>query len=162
METREILFHRDEPSEVVEAMAELARRGDGAGWINFRPLLDEDDLAHVPVRTTLGAWFSGRGPAIAMGTWMPPTTGSKAKPAQVGLAHGTGPNALARLDELGLGLPDGWVKRQDHAKHGVVAELPRDVDPAQVLTWLIVAATVLRTVIEPGTQWVAEVHLPNP
>lgn len=157
----EIPFHRDEQQSVNAAMRRLEARGDGEGWINFHPMLTDEERARVPERTTLGEWFSGRGPAVAMGTWTPPALGAKPRPAQIGLAHGTGPKALVRLGELGLGLPDGWVKRQDHAKHGIVAELPTGEDPARVVTWLIVAATVLRTVVEPGEQWAALVHEPG-
>jgi len=82
------------------------------------------------------------------------------RPAQIGLEHGTGPKALDRLAEIGVGLPERWVTRQDHAKHGIVAELPADEDPSVVLTWLIVAATVLRTVVGPGEHWIAVVHEP--
>lgn len=157
----ELPFHRDEHDEVVAAMRRLAARGDGRGWINLQPALSEDEYNRVPDRSGLGAWFSGRGPAVATATWTPPTTEGRAKAAQVGLEHGTGPDALARLDEVGVGLPTGWVKRQDHAKHGIVAELPADENPSVVITWLIVAATVLRTVVEPGEQWVALVHEPE-
>ena len=142
-------------------MRRLEGRGDGEGWINFHPMLTDEERTRIPERTTLGEWFSGRGPAVAMGTWTPPATGAKPRLAQIGLAHGTGPKALVRLDELGVGLPDGWVKRQDHAKHGVVADLPTGEDPSRIITWLIVAATVLRTVVEPGEQWAALVHEPE-
>lgn len=142
-------------------MLRLESRGDGEGWINFHPMLTDEERARVPERTTLGEWFSGRGPAVAMGTWTPSAVGRKPRPAQIGLAHGTGPKALERLDEIGVGLPDGWFKRQDHAKHGVVADLPAGEEPSRIITWLIVAATVLRTVVEPGEQWAALVHEPE-
>lgn len=157
----ELAFHRDQHADVAEAMRRLAARGDGKGWVNLLPALSEEEHDRVPDRSGLGAWFSGRGPAIAMATWTPPATIGRPRPAQVGLEHGTGPNALDRLAEIGVGLPEGWIKRQDHAKHGIVAELPPGVDPSVVITWLIVAATVLRTVVEPGEQWLARVHEPD-
>ena len=85
----------------------------------------------------------------------------KPRPAQIGVEHGTGPKALDRLAEVGVKLPQGWVKRQDHAKHGIVAELPDGEDPSVVITWLIVASTLLRTVVEPGEDWIALVHEPD-
>ncbi len=158
----EISFFRDDYAAVVETMARLEARGDGGGWINLSPVLSEEEERRVPQRSLLGAWFSGRGPAVAMATWTPSTAiGRRPRPAQIGLAHGTGPNALARLDEVGAGLPPGWVKRQDHAKHGIVAEVPARGDHGTVLTWMIVAATVLRTVVEPGMRWTALVHEPD-
>ncbi len=154
----EVPFHRDEHEAVAEAMRRLADRGDGQGWINLQPVLSEDEYNRVPDRSGLGAWFSGRGPAVAMATWTPPTREGRVRPAQIGLEHGTGPKALERLAEVGVGLPECWFKRQDHAKHGIVAELPSDENPSVVITWLIVAATVLRTSVEPGEQWIALVH----
>lgn len=132
-----------------------------AGWINLHPVLDEDEQARLPDRSGMAAWFSGRGPAVATATWMPATGGRRPAPAQIGLEHGTGPRALDRLAEAGVPLPTGWVRRQDHAKHGVVAELPGDVSPSVVITWLIVAGTVLRTLVEPGEEWLALVHEPG-
>jgi len=160
IEFEEIRFYRHECAAVVAVMHQLDQVGDGGGWINFSPVLTEDEERRVPTRSGLGAWFSGRGPAMAMGTWTPRAMGPKPRNAQIGLAHGTGPNALSRLSELGIGLPSTWVKRQDHAKHGVVAELPDGVDEEQVIEWLITAATMLRTVVEPGNQWVAIIHRP--
>jgi hypothetical protein len=160
-ETEAVEFHRDESEPVVAAMVELAERGDGEGWINIGPLLDEDQQWRVPERSGLAAWFSGRGPAVSLATWTPAAVGRKPRLAQLGVAHGTGPNALKRLDELGLGLPSGWVKRQDHAKHGIVVDLPRSADPTSVVRWLITASTALRTSVEPGTTWGAEIHRPR-
>lgn len=161
IELREIRFNRHDCGDIVAAMQALDAVGRGEGWINFSPVLTEDEEARVPMRSGLAAWFSGRGPAMAMGTWTPRAVGAKPRNAQIGLEHGTGPNALPRLSELGIGLPDGWVKRQDHAKHGVVAELPPGTDEEQVIEWLVTAATMLRTVVEPGNTWVAVVHSPR-
>ena len=101
-----------------------------------------------------------RGPAVSMGTWMPAARGRKPRPAQVGVEHGTGPKALDRLAEVGVELPQGWFKRQDHAKNGIVAELPDGVDLSTVVSWLVTVATELRTVVYPGDEWVAIVHEP--
>ncbi|MEO0495126.1 MAG: hypothetical protein AAF081_17100 [Actinomycetota bacterium] len=157
----EIGFHRDEHQLVVAAMQRLDRRGDGEGWINLSPLLTDEEQARVPERTTLGDFFAGRGPAVAMATWTPAVRGTKPRPAQMGIEHGTGPKALDRLAEVGVALPQGWVKRQDHAKHGIVAELPDGENPSVVITWMIVASTLLRTVVEPGDDWLALVHEPD-
>ncbi len=160
VEVDEIRFKRHQPDNVVVAMQRLTRHGTGDGWINFLPELSEEEEARVPVRSMLGAWFSARGSAVAMATWTPAATGRRPGPAQIGLDHGTGPKALARLDDLGIGLPVGWVNRQDHAKNGIVAELPNGVAESLVIEWLITAATALRTVVEPGDNWVARVHRP--
>ena len=97
----EVPFHRNEHEAVTDAMRRLTERGDGQGWINLQPALSDEEYNRVPDRSGLGAWFSGRGPAVAMATWTPPTLEGRMRPAQIGLEHGTGPKALERLaDEL--------------------------------------------------------------
>lgn len=151
-------FRRGETGEVVAAMRHLAARADGQGWINIGPELPDEDHARVPERPGLAAWFSGRGPAVAMGTWIPAS--AKGHPAQIGVEHGTGPKALHRLAERGLTVPPAWRKRQDHGKHGIVIDLPADADPGSVVHWLVVACTDLMSVVEAGDQWQAVVHAP--
>ena len=77
------------------------------------------------------------------------------------MAHGTGPNALRRLEEDGIALPTGWQRRQDHAKHGIVADLPAGADPVAVVDWLVRAVSALMTVVEAGDRWTAVVHRPE-
>ena len=157
-DTTEILFTRSEPNSVVAAMKRMSAVGDCEGWINLQPLLSDDQAGAVPEQTSIGAWFSGRGPAVANATWTPARQGRRFRPSQIGVAHGTGPHALDRLDEAGAGLPAGWFKRQDHAKHGIVAEVPDTEDLARVLDWVLTACQQLRTVVDPGEDWVAVVH----
>ncbi|RMH79374.1 MAG: hypothetical protein D6683_06190, partial [Actinomyces sp.] len=118
-----ITFRRHELAVVVGVCDELAAPGTGEGWVNIGPALTEEQMARVPVRSPLAAWFSGRGPAIPMATWTPPARGSRPRPVVVGISHGTGPNALDRLAEAGVVLAPGWRRRQDHAKHGIVVEI---------------------------------------
>lgn len=153
-------FRRDDTTRVVAAMEELAVRGDGEGWVNITPVVKDEDLMRIPDRSGLAGWFSARGPAVPVVTWMPPAAGGRPRPAQVGLAHGTGPNALPRLADEGLALPAAWTKRQDHAKHGVVADLPEGVDLGEVVDWLLAAASQLSPVAPAGDRWDAVVHLP--
>ncbi len=157
--TRDVIeFDRGDPSGLLAVMDEFATAGDKPGWINLSPSLDDQDAAQVPTRSGLAAWFSGRGPAIPMATWTPAVTRGRLRPAQIGLEHGTGPNALPRLRDAGISLPSGWTKRQDHAKHGVVVELPADVDHRAVVDWLVAAAVNLSPVVSVGSRWAAVVH----
>ncbi len=156
----EIVFDRDDAAEVVAAMQNLHERGDGLGWVNLQPCLSADQFGRVPERSGLAGWFSGRGPALPLATWTPPTVGARPVPAQLGLAHGTGPNGLDRLETQGVTRPSGWVKRQDHAKHGIVMALPDNVDLLDVVGWMVAAVTGLCQVVEPGSLWQAMVHQP--
>jgi len=134
----------------------------GAGWINVGPWLPDDVMMEVPVRSGLGAWFSGRGPQIPMATYIPGSdAGRRPTAAQVGVEHGTGPNALVRLSEDGHPLPHGWTRRQDHAKHGIVADLPSGVDLGEVVTWMVEAITYLSAFFEVGDRWRAVIHRPG-
>ncbi len=155
---RQISFERDDLSAVVSAMAETAAAPGADGWVNIGPALTDEQAAQVPARSGLAAWFSGRGPSVAMGTWMPAQTSGRSRAAQVGVEHGQGPNALKRLREAGLELPDGWVKRQDHAKHGVVVEIGADVELAAVVGWMVRAVTILTSGIEVGDRFIAHLY----
>ncbi len=160
MEVSEFTFARSDTTEVVAAMQRLSQTGEGLGWVNIGPALREDQLAALPAPTALGRWFSGRGPAVPMGTWTPPRSGRRPTPAVVGLEHGTGPKALQRLASAGVGLPEGWRKVQDHAKTGIVAQPHPSTPHAAVVDWLLDACERL-CVIELDGHWMARVHMPR-
>ena len=160
--TRQLVeFTRAAVDEVVAVMDELTSAGDGKGWINIGPALTDEEAASVPVRSGLSAWFSGRGPAVPMATWTPAATTARPRPAQVGVEHGTGPDALERLREAGSALPGTWTKRQDHAKHGIVADLPGEVSAGDVVRWMVDAVSVLSNGLVRRDAWMAVVHRPG-
>jgi hypothetical protein len=146
-----LTLRRSAPAELVEAVA--ARAADGRGWINLAPDLGDD---HPP--TSGGGWFSGRGPTVPHATYVAARAGRRGRvtPAQVGIEHGSGPQAVARLAEAGHPLPAGWRVRQDHPRRGLVAEVGPDTDPGRVVEWLLGAAAVLSGV-PTGDVWLAEV-----
>ena len=156
-----VRFTPDDRRPLVDAMAELAARGDGEGWVNLSPVVSDEDQMRLPERSGLAGWFSARGPAVPVATWMPAVVEGRVRPAQIGLAHGTGPNALPRLADEGVSLPADWTKRQDHAKHGVVADLPAAVELDAVVAWLVAAAARLSPVDAVGGRWEAVVHRPR-
>ena len=151
-------FTRSESGPLVSRLREIAARGDGRGWVNIGPALTDAEYSMLPPRTGLGAWFSGRGPVVPMATWTPASAGGRPRPGQIGVAHGTGPNALGRLEEEGLALPATWTKKQDHAKHGFVAELPDDIDYSTMVDWLVQAMIRLSATVPTGEHWIAEIH----
>lgn len=151
-----IEFTRDQTGRLLARMDELSR--SGKGWINIGPGLTPEEFSTLPPRSTLAKFFSGRGAAVPMATWTPGAAGGRGSPTQVGLDHGTGPNALDRLREAGVALPSGWVKRQDHAKHGIVAEIPEAVTHDAVIEWLLPAMVALSPRVRVGVDWIAEVY----
>ena len=54
-------------------------------------------------------------------------------------------------------MPDGWVVLQDHSKKGLVVAVPPATGHADVVEWLLGAATLLSTVPLTG-QWRAAVY----
>jgi len=154
----EILFSVDNVGPVVAAMRRVDQRGDGRGWVNLSPVLSVEQALQVPSRSGLAAWFSGRGPMVPMATWAPSGAGTRPRGSQVGVAHGTGPNGVDRLADRGVVPLEGWVTRQDHAKHGLVFDLPATYDVEEVVGWMIAAVSALCQVIESGSEWQAVVH----
>jgi len=150
-----IEFSSDDVGALVAQMDAMSVRGKG--WINVGPGLTPEQFAALPERSGLGKWFSGRGPAVPMATWTPSPMDGRS-PAQIGIAHGTGPDALKRLAEQAIELPPDWVKRQDHAKNGVVAELPTSAAHESVVEWMMVVMAALSPRVEVGQEWVAEVY----
>ena len=159
-----IAFTSDDVSAVVQKMRQLEESGDGSNWVNIAPGRPGDRINDPPRQTPLEKWFSGRGPKVPMATWTPPSTGHKSKPGAVGVEHGAGPNALARLTEAGVPLPDGWRKLQDHAMRGIVVEPPPGTGCDEVISWLL---TACRQLCIPDTHdhwsdtddhWIAEFH----
>jgi hypothetical protein len=150
-----IEFTRGDTSLIVARMLQLEVLG--SGWINIGPGLTPEEFSTLPSQSTVGKWISGRGPAVPMATWTPASSKGRARPANLGIAHGTGPNALDRLDEAGVALPTGWHKRQDHAKNGIVAELPGTERHDAVVDWAMRAMVVLSPRVAIGDDWIAEV-----
>ncbi len=150
-------FDSGDLDAVVAEMDRLAGRGDGLGWINVGPGLREEQIERLPAPTLLGRWFSGRGPAVPMGTWTPARAAS-ARPL-VGIEHGAGPKALDRLRDAGAPLPQGWRKVQDHAKNGIVVEPSASASHRDMLRWILAACQSL-CVIETEDHWIAKIHRP--
>ncbi len=158
--TETIAFDSADTSPVVRVMESLAARGDGSGWINVGPGLRDDQIEKLPAPTALGRWFSGRGPAVPMATWIPPRGGRAASQPIVGVEHGAGPKALERLRDAGAPLPGGWRKAQDHAKNGIVVHPAAGASHHEVLGWLLSACRALCP-LDIEDNWLAEVHRPG-
>ena len=155
-----ISFARDDTNEVEAAMARLSGRGDGEGWINVGPALTEEQHQRIPVQSTIGSWFTARGPVVPMATWTPRATAGRPRPVVIGVEHGVGPKALDQLREAGLPLPSGWRKVQDHAKRGIVVNVADEAEHGVVLGWLVDACWALCG-IDIDDHWSAVVNTPE-
>jgi hypothetical protein len=132
-------FHEDKRQAVVEYMVTMAETGQG--WLNISPGLDLDEAPQP--RSALGQIFGSRGPTVPLGTWMP---ARKRQPSTAGIEHGEGPKVAARLEDLGVPVPEAWKVIQDHPKRGLVMAMLPPEGPGQldaVLAWLIRATGAL-------------------
>lgn len=149
--TDELPFTEDDLAPAVGAIVGLHEAA--TGWINFLP---EVEPGHeVPPRNLAVVLFSARGEAVPLATWSAPeVTGGR---ATLGIQHGSGPKALARLAEMDLALPAGWIKVSDHPRRGLVVTTPGNADPDDVLWWLLTSSHALSTVPLTG-DWLARVY----
>jgi len=149
----EIAFDEDQAEPILAVLDELTQAG--TGWVNFVP---EVEPGHEPPpRNPVVAVFSARGEAIPLATWSAPA-GPGGRPT-LGIEHGSGPKALARLDAHQLGLGSGWLKVADHPRRGLVVTAPGTESPADVLWWLLAASHALSVVPLTGS-WLASVYRP--
>ena len=134
-------------------MDEVAR--DPGAWVNLEPAMDPE--ADPPPSSSLFGIFSAVGPAVPVCTWVPgKRRGERTEPMSLGVEHGSGPRAVARLEARGVTVPAGWRVRQDHPRRGLVLEAPADQDHDSVLDWLLRAGPALSVVPLTGT-WLAAV-----
>jgi len=150
---REVLFSASEREPIVERMADLA---DGSGWMILDGAVMSED---VPPPAAFGGLFSGKGPEVPELSWVPGEPGGRrAEPLSIGIRHASGPKAKRRLSEAGHPVPEGWWVIQDNPRRGLVAQVPDRETNADVLDWLLGAATVLTTVPLTGN-WRAKIYL---
>lgn len=125
------------------------------GWMNVRPLVDEDK---IPQRASGFGLFSSGVPPLPVGTWMPPEERrGKLRPGSIGLQHPVSSRVAKRLVGAGIVAPDDWRGVQDNARRGVVLEVPETADVAQILDWIVRAITELSP-IELEDTFNAEFH----
>ncbi|HRW36268.1 MAG: hypothetical protein KDB04_03570 [Acidimicrobiales bacterium] len=149
----ELTFDEVDPSAVAGELERLA--GTGA-WVNLVP---EVEPGHEPPpRSAVISLFSARGEAVPFATWSASGPGDRRH--TLGIEHGSGPRALARLDEVDLGLRPRWFKVADHPRRGLVVTCPSDEPAEDVLWWLLAACHALSAVPLSGT-WQARVYEPG-
>ncbi len=146
-------FEPGAEGEVVAAMEQLS---DGSGWLTLDPAIDE--RFPPPPQSTFGRLVSGRGPPVPRANWVPADMNRRRpEPVSVGILHGTGANAVERLAEKDIVVPDRWRIVSDHSKRGLVAWVPIDIGHLEVLRWTVTASRAL-TRIPLETKWRVAVH----
>ena len=150
----EIAWQEDEPEPVLDAIAALTFAD--AGWLNLSPEVEGD--YQNPPRSMFAWLFSARGEPIPLITWSPLRDGYGR--VEIGIQHGTGGQVLRRLASLGHPRPEGWLRRADHARRGLVVETTPSPDTEAALDWAIRAAHLLSPAPLSG-RWLATVYRPG-
>jgi hypothetical protein len=151
-----IRFLSDDRDEILGEMEKLEVRRDAKAWFNLVPFVHEEDMRQ---ESSLVKAFSAKGPVIPRGTWVPPSERrGRTRPGSVGMEHPRGRYAVRQLAELGVTLPAGLKTKQDHARRGLIFEVGAGVSAAEILEFLIVAATELAEV-PIGDRWIGQISL---
>jgi hypothetical protein len=145
-------FDDSDHGAIVGLMADLS---GGGGWINLQPVIDPDE--EPPRGSALFGIFSSRGPLVPLATWTPAGLSKRETYVSLGLQHGTGTKAAARLQERGVPIEDTWRVLRDSPKGGLVIAVPASDAHEGVLDWLLRAARALCPVDNRG-RWVALVY----
>lgn len=126
------------------------------GWINFRPAVPPED--EPPPPTGLGALFSTARYDVPICTWVAGKVGRNGvEPDSLGVQHAAGPEVFAHLATIGISVPAGWRRVQDHPRRGLVVRPVPGTAHAEELSWLLEVGAALSAIRLTGS-WVAEVH----
>ena len=130
---RTFTFSSVDMGGIADEMRTFGTGSDGRRWVNVEPDADENE---IHTGSIFWRMFSSRGPVIPKLTWLPThPTKAGVEPAQLGLAHATGKQAIERLTELGVTMPAGFHPVQDHQKRGVIFALEPGVDELTILEY---------------------------
>lgn len=147
-----VQFRSGNPGEVVERMADIVARNTGKEWLNLQPWVDVEQQPKVSLLRHI---FSSRGQPVPTGTWVPGhTAGKEPTHSEVGLQHGSGVGAIARLNEAGVHAPEGWVLLQENTRRGLVWAVERGFDLEATLVFMLRAAAELSGV-PTDDRWLA-------
>ena len=138
-------------ADVDEVVATMSSFADGSGWLVLQPAFDAED---GPRRVPSAGLFSSKPMAIApVCTWVP---GERTRNGIDHVALGIEHAARRKVEPL-VDVPEGWVVQQDNPRRGLVVAVPPAVPHAEVLRWLLTAATTL-TVVPLTGEWRALVY----
>jgi hypothetical protein len=143
-----VAFRRHDVGALERAVASVLTQ-PGA-WINVEPDLEDVD----PRAVRRPGIFSSRGRAVPLSTLV---VGEGGRPHQLGVEHGSGRDAVERLRDAGVTVPDGTRVVSDHPRRGLVLNIPNGTSAA-ALAALLVATVAQLTVVPLGDRWIAQVY----
>lgn len=119
-------------------------------WITLSPFVEPADM---PVTSVLRKLFSARGTKVPEVTFVP---AHAEQPGQLGVLHGSGPGAVARLVDAGVQLPSGWDAVQDHTRRGLLFDVAPTATDKEIVEFACrVGAEV--SVVPTDDRWIARV-----
>lgn len=152
IEHRQVHFRTGDTSEVIADLDRISAESTGKEWVTISPWVDPE---HLPVTSVLRRMFTARGPKVPEVTWFP---AHGDEPAQLGILHATGPNALDRLASAGTTAPATWRSIGDHSKRGVLFAIAPGSSSSQVVDFAVGAAATLAEV-PTDDRWIAQVSV---
>lgn len=141
VERRTFTFGAGDSEGIVAEMRAMAAAATDSTWMNIVP-----DVAEHEIHTGSIFWrvLSSRGPVVPTFTWVPAhDVKGRRVHCQVGILHATGRDAVGRLADSRVALPEGWVLEQDHTKRGVIVAVPPTADEATIVDFAVRALPVL-------------------
>jgi len=154
IDRRQVHFREGDPLEVIGEIETIEADPDAGAWVTFSPWVDPED---IPVVSVLKKLFSARGSQVPEITWVPARNG---EPAQVGILHSTGGNALERLGERGVHIPDEWKAVSDHTLRGLLLAMPPGTSARRLVRFCVESARALAAV-PTDDRFIAEVSTPG-
>ena len=110
-------------------------------WVHIEPAVEE---GQVHSSSIFWRMFSSRGPVVPKFTWVPSyDRKEQTVPAQVGLTHPVGTQAVKRLREFNVHIPTSWTLNQDHPKRGIVISLPEAYSQDEVVQFAVSSLQIL-------------------
>jgi hypothetical protein len=122
------------------------------GWVNLTPGVPSEAIIED---RSLFSWLAGPvGPKAPLATWMPPTPGS-GNSGRLGVLHSRG--RLHREGIAGLvSIPSSWRCLQDHARRGLLFDVP-EAAPRAMAEVMLAVVEELSTVPTTG-RYLAEIY----
>lgn len=153
-------FEPESVATVIAWMGILDEAGDG--WMNLLPgLVDESTGATTELLSGFSALLGKPATTSTMATYLPSKRGDQPGiGATIGILHPLGGHGVDQLRAAGLAVSATWKVRQDHARRGIVLELPAGVPHAEIVSWLLEAGTKLCRDQLTG-MWQAVVYCPK-
>ena len=134
-------FSADHFDEVIVVLQVNNHVNEQNFWLHVEPFIEE---GQVHTSSIFWRMFSSRGPIVPKFTWVPSyERKEQMMPAQIGITHPVGTDAVNRLKDFDIEIPKSWMLNQDHPKRGIVISLPEVYSEHEVVDFAVRSLEVL-------------------